>query len=145
MTTIFAVPTLVSWGRSSVDYRCCRPLHRRTVRVLFLSPDSYSTADPSSEQSMIAISASRHPLGPVSFVSTITLSIRCISFACESENFAAACLIRAVCISIRTISCSSVSTATSECISAAICKFSDARAGLQNLQDSPDIARVHLV
>ena len=83
---------------------------------------------------------------PVRNASTTPLAIRFTNFAGGGENFDAACLIAAHCIFIRTMSCSSVSTATSECTSAAVCMFCGcAHAGLQYLQGSPDVTRVHLV
>ena len=56
-----------------------------------------------------------------------TLAMRFTSFAGGDENFIAACLIVAHCILIRAVSCSSVSTATSECTSPAVCMFGGAR------------------
>ena len=72
---------------------------------------------------MAAMSALRQPLEPASAASTTPLAIRFTSFTGGAENFTAACLIAAHYILIRAISCSSVSTATSERTSAAVCVF----------------------
>ena len=76
---------------------------------------------------MAAMSALRHPLGPRSPASTTLLAIRFTSFAGGAENFAAACLIATHCVLIRTISCASVSAATSDCTAAAVCMICCAR------------------
>ena len=56
----------------------------------------------------------RQPLGPGSAASTTPLAMRLTSFAGGGEHFVAVCFSAAHCILIRAISCSSVSTATSE-------------------------------
>ena len=82
------------------------------------------TGGPPSDRPTAAMSALRQPLRPGSAASR---AIRFTNFAGGGVNFAAACLTAAHCMLIRVISCSSVSTATSEGTSAAVCVFCGAR------------------
>ena len=108
----------------------CRPEFRCLVRYHSLRPRAHSFT----QHSWSPLRASN---GRDVFVSPSagarlccqhnTLAIRFTNFAGGGVNFAAACLTTTHCIFISAISCSSVSTATSECTSAAVCMFGGAR------------------
>ena len=125
-----ADPAQVSSGQSQGAAIVARPEPRRPVRDRRPSPSANSSRAarlvyPRSDQwprrlrCAVRWDPARPPATP--------LAMRFTSFAGGGESFIAACLIAAHCALIRAVSSPSVSTATSECISAAVCKFCGAR------------------
>ena len=119
--------TTVQWGCGC----CC---HSFAVQC--------GTIAPPSERAMAAMSAMRHALGPGSAASTtpwpcaspvslvgakVSLQLDRCTLHLVPRNLVLqkfrCSLIAAHCILFRAISCSSISTATSECSSAPVCKF----------------------
>ena len=118
-------PALVSWDQNQVG-QIVAAVHGFAVQcgtIALVQVPIHSRNSTPSALDIAAMSALRQQLGPGSAASTTLLAIRFTNFASGGVNFAAACLTAAHCILIHAISCSIVSTATTECTSAAVRKF----------------------